>query len=480
MNHNDNDVNRALTSCLRDHAAVEDAVVASSGPDSSALVAYIVPDAHRAGEIRRACALEADGRLEGLSLHEPSAELLVAQRNRTETDFLYREIFLDNAYLRHGIELPEQACIIDVGANIGMFSTFAAKACPTARIVAIEPIAELSRAVRANAEIHGANITVLNCAIGSEAGRTEFTFYPNNTVMSGRFADVEDRDVLRAYLLTGDGAQEGRLLDDLVADRMAMERRSCEVMTLRQVVEIQRIGEIDLLKIDVEKAEMDVLSGMDEATWAKVAQIVIEVHDIGGRLGEVLKMLDDRGFVVAHDCDARMVKTGCYTVYGHRAQKRRAGARTGAPAPAERWPSRRKLADDLRAAIAGQLPGHPVPERFIFVSALPTEASLRELSALSRAEHAPRAPGGSRSEIESRLAGIWRELFGGNVLRPDADFFELGGNSLTAVRLLSRIEDSFGADVLAPDDIFTASRLDDMAAAIDATLAARQAAGGAA
>lgn len=480
MSHNDNEVTRALASCLRGHAAVEAAVVASGGDGSSALVACIVPDAHRAGEIRRACALEADGRLEGLSLHEPSPDLLVAQRNRTETDFLYREIFLDNAYLRHGIDLPEQACIIDVGANIGMFSTFAAKTCPTARIIAIEPIAELSRAVRANAEIHRANITVLNCAMGSEAGRTELTFYPNNTVMSGRFADAEDRDVLRAYLITGEGAQQGRLLDDLVADRMVMERRTCEVMTLRQVVELQRIESIDLLKIDVEKAEMDVLSGMDEATWAKVAQVVIEVHDIGGRLGDVLKMLGDRGFVVAHDCDARMVKTGCYTVYGYRAQKRRAGARAGAAAPDVRWPSRRRLADELRASIASQLPGYPIPERFLFASALPTEASLRELAALSRAGDAAHAPGGSRSEVESRLAGIWRELFGTGEVRRDTDFFELGGNSLTAVRLLSHIEDSFGVDVLAPDDIFTTSRLGDMAAAIDAALAARQAEGGAA
>ncbi|AUX21192.1 uncharacterized protein SOCEGT47_016710 [Sorangium cellulosum] len=480
MSHHDKDLIGALTACLRRHAGVEQAVVVSGGREPRSLVAYIVPDAHRAGEIRRACALEADGRLEGLSLHEPGADLLVAQRNRTETDFLYREIFLDNAYLRHGIELPERACIVDVGANIGMFSTFAAKTCKDARIVAIEPIAELSRAVRANAEIHRADITVLNCAMGSEAGRTDFTFYPNNTVMSGRFADAEDRDVLRAYLVTGEGAQDGRLLDDLVADRMVMERRSCEVMTLRQVVELQRIEEIDLLKIDVEKAEMDVLRGMDESTWAKVAQLVIEVHDIGGRLGDVLKTLAGRGFVVAHDCDARMVKTGCYTVYAHRAQGRRPAAKGWAPAPAEHWPSRRRLADDLRASIASQLPGHPLPERFVFVSALPAEASLREHAAASGAGSAPRAPEGSQGEVESRLAGIWRELFGEGELRHDTDFFELGGNSLTAVRLLARVEDSFGVDVLAPDDVFTASRLGDMAAAIDAALAARQAGGGAA
>ena len=36
---------------------------------------------------------------------------------------------------------------------------------------------------------------------------------------------------------------------------------------------------IDLLKIDVQRAEMDVLLGLDDAALAKVRQIVLEVHD---------------------------------------------------------------------------------------------------------------------------------------------------------------------------------------------------------
>ena len=43
-----------------------------------------------------------------------------------ETEFLYDEIWKDNTYLRNGVILKENSTVFDVGANIGMFSTFCA------------------------------------------------------------------------------------------------------------------------------------------------------------------------------------------------------------------------------------------------------------------------------------------------------------------------------------------------------------------
>ncbi len=40
--------------------------------------------------------------------------------NRYESDFLYKEIFEDKVYLKHGIELCEGTVVVDVGANIGL------------------------------------------------------------------------------------------------------------------------------------------------------------------------------------------------------------------------------------------------------------------------------------------------------------------------------------------------------------------------
>jgi acyl carrier protein len=50
----------------------------------------------------------------------------------------------------------------------------------------------------------------------------------------------------------------------------------------------------------------------------------------------------------------------------------------------------------------------------------------------------------------------------------DADFFEEGGTSLTAIRLIARVEAEFGEDALPPEDFFEASTVRDIAATITA------------
>ncbi|HTA95158.1 MAG TPA: hypothetical protein VK769_03450, partial [Verrucomicrobiae bacterium] len=70
--------------------------------------------------------------------------------NKHETDFLYKEIFVERAYLKHGITLKANACVFDVGANIGMFTLFIKQECADATVYAFEPIPELNRVIKLN------------------------------------------------------------------------------------------------------------------------------------------------------------------------------------------------------------------------------------------------------------------------------------------------------------------------------------------
>jgi phthiocerol/phenolphthiocerol synthesis type-I polyketide synthase E len=47
-------------------------------------------------------------------------------------------------------------------------------------------------------------------------------------------------------------------------------------------------------------------------------------------------------------------------------------------------------------------------------------------------------------EIENTISKIWQEILGVEVKSASAVFFELGGTSLTALRMLSRVEKEFG------------------------------------
>jgi non-heme Fe2+,alpha-ketoglutarate-dependent halogenase len=67
--------------------------------------------------------------------------------------------------------------------------------------------------------------------------------------------------------------------------------------------------------------------------------------------------------------------------------------------------------------------------------------------------------------VERWLIGVCREL---NVNASDAesDFFEVGGTSLTAIRLLARVDEEFGEHALSSDDLFERSRIREIAATI--------------
>ena len=58
-----------------------------------------------------------------------------------EAEFLYQEIFVRRTYMQCGVSLPRtgRPTVVDVGANIGLFSLFCHRTNPRCRLVAVEP-----------------------------------------------------------------------------------------------------------------------------------------------------------------------------------------------------------------------------------------------------------------------------------------------------------------------------------------------------
>jgi hypothetical protein len=80
----------------------------------------------------------------------------------------------------------------------------------------------------------------------------------------------------------------------------------------------EALDDIVLLKIDVERAELDVLRGVDDRDWPKVRQVVLEVHDEDGRRDEITRMLASRGFRVVVDQERAMRGTDVHMLYATR------------------------------------------------------------------------------------------------------------------------------------------------------------------
>ncbi|WP_223268211.1 non-ribosomal peptide synthetase [Streptosporangium nondiastaticum] len=125
---------------------------------------------------------------------------------------------------------------------------------------------------------------------------------------------------------------------------------------------------------------------------------------------------------------------------------------------------RQAFADLMADALAERLPEYLVPRAWTVLAALPVtaggkldRAGLPAPDLVTAAPAVPQAPrpedgAGSGSaapdDIERRLRALWAEEFGTDAasIAPDASFFDLGGHSITAIRLVNRAREEFGAE----------------------------------
>ena len=257
--------------------------------------------------------------------------MAIAHLNTYETQYLYNEIFVEKTYLKQGIVLPEDAVVVDIGANIGMFSLFVASQCPRARIFSFEPSPITFDALQRNLSLYVPGARALNCGVAGKEGEAEFTFYPRSSVFSGFHTDEEaDGEALKKAManeigsrsLAGKEEEMLSRLDAMVRDRLEKQTFSCRLCTLSGLVAEHGLERIDLLKIDAEKCEWEILSAVTDADWERIAQVVVEVHDSTGDLVvQVQSLLAAKGFLVSSVEEDLLQSSGLYNIYGTRPRK---------------------------------------------------------------------------------------------------------------------------------------------------------------
>jgi amino acid adenylation domain-containing protein len=112
-----------------------------------------------------------------------------------------------------------------------------------------------------------------------------------------------------------------------------------------------------------------------------------------------------------------------------------------APARTDAWDDR------LRDFLQEKLPAYMVPSIYLELDALPLSANgkvdRQALPNPERREAEAQAYVAPRTSTERRLAEFWRELLKLEEASADRSFFELGGDSLLATQLLSRVRREF-------------------------------------
>lgn len=212
-------------------------------------------------------------------------------------------------YLAHGIEIGRDDVVFDVGANIGLFTLEAAQ--KGARVHAFEPMPATFAALCANAREFGdGKICAHPLALGARSETATFTYFRYLSALSTRFPAEIRRNArigIESFMdnprLMPRGGWFRRAPQWLRALFVGALTRvmfisttvSCKVEPLSAQLDKLGISRLDLLKIDVEGAEMEVLQGIEARDWPKIAQVVAEVHDENGRLDAMRQLLQGHG-----------------------------------------------------------------------------------------------------------------------------------------------------------------------------------------
>jgi 31-O-methyltransferase len=234
-------------------------------------------------------------------------------------------------YFRAGARVKAGDVVLDVGANVGAFARAAAAHANGDLTLhcfeAATPTFEmLARNFREHALLresrHALHLVALTRPADAGSSRRFYFFrrFPTDSTydIEGKRREFHtffsthavriERGLSRRVPVAGAplGSAARRVIEHLsspesrfgvwLTDRVTgLETMPCRTQTLEGWLAQHPLPAIDLVKIDVEGAEMDVLEGVGTA-WPRIRQMVVETHDREGRCRDLVALLEHHGF----------------------------------------------------------------------------------------------------------------------------------------------------------------------------------------
>lgn len=175
---------------------------------------------------------------------------------------------------------PETVCV-DVGANQGEFTLVAAKRLVNGAVLAFEPVPRIFARLQQNVEMNGfRNVRLFDVGLGEESGKAEM-------FLDGSASEGDYRNDRLASLHRG--ASGGERLGQVRIERFD------------KIFEETGLQRLDVMKIDVEGAELAVLRGAGETLSRYRPALIMEINEETARAAgysskEVIGLLTPLGY----------------------------------------------------------------------------------------------------------------------------------------------------------------------------------------
>lgn len=191
------------------------------------------------------------------------------------------EFALINRILRPGM------IFVDGGANEGMYTLFAsAKVGSKGRVIAVEPSPRELIRLRKNIQLNDAhNIDLMEMALADRPG------------------------VLQLRIAEGEHAGQNTLGDFAYEGVQTAGMKSVVATTLDDIIRRQAVDRVDVVKLDLEGAEIRALRGARDVLRRLKPLLLIEVNDAalrhqGGHPSELLDLLSEENYAILAIDDA--------------------------------------------------------------------------------------------------------------------------------------------------------------------------------
>jgi len=245
--------------------------------------------------------------------------------SRFEAQMLDKHI---DGYLDFGIKVNEGDTIIDIGANIGILGTKMSNKFNDIAIHSFEPISFIYEVLEKNS-IDSKNEMFKTYPFGiSDKNETiEFMYYPNIPALSTSNPELwkTNSEIVKALKGSLKNSPDKWWWSNLIPEflypfivlrlKKNPKKVKCNLKTLAYVIDYYSITKINLLKIDCEGNELKVINGIKKENWDLIDQVVVEVHNIEGRLDYMSNILKNIGFEIKIVKEPSLKETNLFNIF---------------------------------------------------------------------------------------------------------------------------------------------------------------------
>ncbi|MBT3866172.1 FkbM family methyltransferase [Candidatus Woesearchaeota archaeon] len=188
---------------------------------------------------------------------------------------IIKEIYVCNNYNRNNFNIEDGDVVLDLGANIGIYSTYATTFGKGITVYAYEASPKNFEYLKGNIELNNLQDIVkpYNEAVTSKNGKIKFFLHDRGSGGNSMFDELTTSE------------REG-----------SIEVKS---INLPSILKENKIKEVGFLKMDIEGAEYETLLNCPSDVIKRVKKIAIECHNVKGyKKEDLIKYLIKNGFMV--------------------------------------------------------------------------------------------------------------------------------------------------------------------------------------